>query len=86
MKRWQKITAGLLSIGVIGAGIYLWTPSAPKYDPAEAQAAAQNYEARIIRDAYGVPHIFTENRLRLRIIFLTYLKFKTVWRNIMTRK
>ncbi len=58
MKRWQKITAGLLSIGVIGAGIYLWTPSAPKYDPAEAQAAAQNYEARIIRDAYGVPHIF----------------------------
>ena len=58
MKTWHKITAALTAIVLVGAGIYLWTPSAPDYDPDDARAAAQNYEARIIRDSYGVPHIF----------------------------
>ncbi len=58
MKTWQKITSTLLAVGLIGAGTYLWTPSAADYNPEEARAAAQNYEARIIRDGYGVPHIF----------------------------
>jgi len=58
MKLWLKSAASLITVGLVGAGIYLWTPSLPKYDPNDAFRAAQEYEARIVRDAYGVPHIF----------------------------
>jgi penicillin amidase/acyl-homoserine-lactone acylase len=58
MKKWLLGAAALVTIGVIGAAIYLRTPSAPHYDNDLARQAAQAYDARIIRDAYGVPHIF----------------------------
>ena len=58
MKTWHKITLSLAAIGLVGVGIYLWTPSTFDYDPREARAAAKNYDVRIIRDGYGVPHIF----------------------------
>ena len=58
MKKWLLGTATLASIGLIGAALYLRTPSAPHYNSDLARQAAQSYEARIIRDGYGVPHIF----------------------------
>jgi len=58
MRPWLKVTSALLIVGVVGAAIYLRTPSAPRYSADEAQAAASAYEARIIRDGYGVPHVF----------------------------
>jgi len=42
----------------MGAAIYLRTPSAPHYSAETARKAAMAYEARIIRDGYGVPHVF----------------------------
>ena len=58
MKTWFKGLAAFALIGLVGAAIYLRTPSAPFYNPDNARAAAQDYEARIIRDSYGVPHVF----------------------------
>ncbi|MBB5518615.1 penicillin acylase family protein [Amphiplicatus metriothermophilus] len=42
---------------IVAAGVWLWTP-APRFDAAEAKRAAQAYDARIIRDAFGAPHIY----------------------------
>jgi len=58
MKKWLLGAATLVTIGLVGAAIYLRTPSAPRYDSDLARQAAKSYDARIIRDGYGVPHIF----------------------------
>ena len=58
MKTWFKTTAALVSLSLVGAAIYLRTPSAPRYSPDDARKAAESYDARIIRDSYGVPHVF----------------------------
>ena len=58
MKKWLLGTATFVGIGLVGVALYLHTPSAPHYNPDIARQAAQAYEARIIRDGYGVPHIF----------------------------
>lgn len=51
------IAAGLLvAIGM--TGIFLWTPSAPAPSKADLIKASKAYSARIIRDKWGVPHIF----------------------------
>jgi acyl-homoserine-lactone acylase len=42
----------------IGAGVYLWHPLARNPDAATLRAAAASYDAEIIRDGYGVPHIY----------------------------
>jgi len=57
MKKWLFGATALISIGLIGAAIYLRTPSAPHYSAETAREAAAAYEARIIRDGYGVPHV-----------------------------
>ena len=41
-----------------GAAIYLWTPPAPAFDAVAAREAAKQYDARVIRDSFGVPHIY----------------------------
>jgi penicillin amidase/acyl-homoserine-lactone acylase len=38
--------------------VWLWTPPAPAFDAAAAKGAAQAYDARVIRDHWGVPHIY----------------------------
>ncbi len=58
MKKWLFGASALILIGLIGAAIYLRTPSAPHYSAETAREAATAYEARIIRDGYGVPHVF----------------------------
>lgn len=58
MKKWLLGAAALVSIGLVGAAVYLRTPSAPRYSADEARQAAAEYDVRIIRDGYGVPHVF----------------------------
>ena len=58
MKKWLLRTAVVVGVVLIGAALYLRTPSAPHYSPDWAQQAASQFDARIIRDGYGVPHIF----------------------------
>lgn len=53
-----RILAAAVAAALIGVGAYLWTPPPPTFDASAAKAAARNYDARIVRDAFGVPHIF----------------------------
>jgi penicillin amidase/acyl-homoserine-lactone acylase len=50
--------AAIVVAGGAGAVWYFWTPSGPAFDAAKAREAAQAYDARIIRDKFGVPHIY----------------------------
>lgn len=58
MKKWLLGAASLAALGIIAAAFYLKTPAAPSFDAKAAINAAKAYDARIIRDNYGVPHIF----------------------------
>ena len=50
--------AALVGVLILGAGIYTWNPL-PKTPSAERLAdAAASYDVEIIRDTWGVPHIF----------------------------
>ena len=48
----------LLSIVCIAAIAFLWTPVPQGFDRTAAVNAAASYNARIIRDGHGVPHIY----------------------------
>ncbi|MEL6688643.1 MAG: penicillin acylase family protein, partial [Pseudomonadota bacterium] len=57
----KKIILGLLIvilIALMGAAAYLWTPEGRTFDAEAAREVAKQYDARIIRDDYGVPHVF----------------------------
>ncbi len=58
MKTIFKILGLLLIIALVGAAIYLRTPSGDHYSKSDIRERAATYDARIIRDNYGVPHIF----------------------------
>jgi penicillin amidase/acyl-homoserine-lactone acylase len=60
MKSFFKIIFVLCVAALIGASFYLWTPGGEKYAEADMRKVAAQYDARIIRDNYGVPHIFGE--------------------------
>jgi penicillin amidase/acyl-homoserine-lactone acylase len=60
MKKVLLWLGGLLLIVLIGAAIYLKTPAGAPLDTDAVRAEAAAYDARIIRDDYGVPHIFGE--------------------------
>ena len=60
MKLVLRIMMVLVLVAVIAIGRYLWTPSAELFDAADAFEAAKAYDARIIRDRYGVPHVYGE--------------------------
>ncbi len=49
---------GVAIAGLIGAAIWLWTPAPAAFDRDAAISAAGEYNARVIRDQYGVPHIY----------------------------
>src|SRR6056297_91975 len=50
--------AALIAVLVLGAGIYTWDPL-PRSPSAEVLAEpAASYDVEIIRDQWGVPHIF----------------------------
>ncbi len=51
--------AGAVALAALtGAAIYLKTPAPARFDAAAAIEQAALYDARIIRDRYGVPHIY----------------------------
>jgi len=56
MKKLHLVLIGLLAVVVI-AGWYLWTP-ARQFDAKAAIEAARAYDARIVRDRFGVPHVY----------------------------
>lgn len=47
-------------VALLGAGIWLWNPQPNNPAPDVLSAAAARYDAEIIRDEWGVPHIFGE--------------------------
>ena len=53
----KSIFAGIILI-LIAAALYLRTPAGERFDHLAAGHKAQDYDVRIIRDAYGVPHVF----------------------------
>lgn len=58
MGRVLKSLTVLVLVTLIGAALYLRTPAGPNYSNSEIREAASQYEARILRDDFGVPHIF----------------------------
>ncbi len=58
MKKYLYGAATLITVGLVGAAIYLRTPSVPAYSATTAKAVAASYDARIIRDKFGVPHVY----------------------------
>ncbi len=56
--RFVKILLCLVALGLLGVAVWLWTPSPKPFDTKAALAAAAQYDARIIRDRFGVPHIY----------------------------
>ena len=48
----------LLLLAIVGAAIFLWDPLPDNPSPEVLSADAAKYDAEIVRDKYGVPHIF----------------------------
>lgn len=57
-----------------------YTPGAA-FDPAIAKAAAQKYDARVIRDKFGVPHIYGKRNADVAY-GLAYAHAEDDWKNI----
>lgn len=58
MKRILAAIGGVLGLSIIGAGIWLWHPVGGHVAPEVLAAAAARYDAEIIRDSFGVPHVY----------------------------
>ncbi|MFZ5609329.1 MAG: acylase [Pseudomonadota bacterium] len=57
-KRWGIGVLVLVAISLAILGWLAWTPAPPPLDGAAIRAAAARYDVRVIRDAFGVPHIY----------------------------
>lgn len=60
MMTFVRAAIGLCAVAAAAAAFWLWTPAPPHFDAEAAKTAAQAYDARIIRDKWGVPHIYGE--------------------------
>lgn len=58
MRKIVLLGAGLAGAAIMAAAIWLWTPAGAPFDRKAAFEAAKAYDARIIRDRWGVPHIY----------------------------
>ncbi|MGD8326980.1 MAG: acylase [Sphingomonadales bacterium] len=58
IKRLAKIIGILLVVILMGLGFYTYTPDKTSLDVAQIEADAKAYDARVIRDKFGVPHIY----------------------------
>ena len=58
MKKAGLALLGLIIILVAGAAAYLWTPVPATPSPETLRQGAASYDARVIRDKWGVPHIY----------------------------
>ena len=57
--KYLKLGLVIFAVIVTTAGAYLWTPGR-QFDAQKAIEAAAHYDARIIRDRFGVPHIYAK--------------------------
>ena len=60
MKLWFSIAGGVVALALLILAFMAWTPASPRADEDAIRAAAAQYSARIIRDSFGVPHIYGE--------------------------
>lgn len=58
MKKIIRIVFGVIIVGLLGAGIWAWSPLPKNPDAETLSAGAKRYDVNIIRDDWGVPHIF----------------------------
>ena len=58
MKTRWKLLGAVALIGILSIPVCWLTPKGPKIDAEAIRAAASSYDARVIRDQWGVPHIF----------------------------
>lgn len=58
MLKFLRLTALALLALLIGAALYFKTPGPAAFDARAALEAGGQYQARIIRDRFGVPHIY----------------------------
>jgi penicillin amidase/acyl-homoserine-lactone acylase len=61
MSWWKRVVAvAFLALAALGGGVALWAvmPERAEFDPAPLLAAAGQYQVRILRDEFGVPHIY----------------------------
>ncbi|MCF6219474.1 MAG: acylase [Robiginitomaculum sp.] len=58
MKKIIRIVFGAVLVGLIGAGVWAWSPLPENPDAASLGAGAEKYDVNIIRDDWGVPHIY----------------------------
>lgn len=56
--KYLKLGLGLVVLGLVALLFWLKTPGAPKADVEKIRETAANYDARIVRDDWGVAHIF----------------------------
>ncbi|WP_241765127.1 acylase [Hyphomonas beringensis] len=57
LKRILAALGVLLAAFLIGGGVYLWHPLPENPDAGTLAAAAADYDAQILRDSWGVPHV-----------------------------
>ncbi|MEE2526365.1 acylase [Hyphobacterium sp. HN65] len=55
-----SIVGGSVLLALVIIGFMAWTPTPPRLDEDAIRTASARYSARIIRDDYGVPHIYGE--------------------------
>jgi len=61
MTWWKRVVAGVfLALAALGGAVALFAvmPERAEFDPAPLLDAAQRYDVRILRDEFGVPHIY----------------------------
>jgi penicillin amidase/acyl-homoserine-lactone acylase len=58
MRRILTIVAVLAVLALFSTGVWLWTPAPRPFDAAAAIESAKAFDARVIRDKWGVPHIY----------------------------
>jgi acyl-homoserine lactone acylase PvdQ len=61
MSWWKRVVAGaFLALAAVGGAVALWAvmPERAEFDPAPILDAARRYRVRILRDEFGVPHIY----------------------------
>lgn len=58
MKMRWKLLGAVALIGILSIPVCWLTPKGPKIDEDAIRTAATHYDVRIIRDQWGVPHIF----------------------------
>lgn len=58
MKRILAGLGGVIFLAGMGAGMWLWHPVGGHVPAATLAAASANYDAEVIRDEFGVPHVY----------------------------